>query len=412
MRRYNRGGKEILGLALVHDHHSHPSLYASFEGLPSLSGLSKPEAVALLGGLPRDRLSVVVGWRTDRFGLGREDLLSLPPVLVINASLHGFAASGDAWRFLAEAWPELAEASGTPAWSERHLPELFGFYESLAGRDPAKLGAFMARMEAMGIGSLDDMTVSCDESFDLIASSPYAGRIRGWASLAAYRRLSPASRARCEGIKIFLDGSLGARSAALDAPFSDGESGSLLYGDGELEGILAEIASYGERLSAHAIGHLAVEQALGRLESLRGDGVELSSPRLEHVQFINLGQARRCKDLGIVLSMQPNFNYDSIDYSDRLSPRHRGENDPFRMLVDEAGFVPGEDLVFGSDGMPHGPAAALTQSLFPAFESQRLSAEELEAGYGPAIGAVVGEAIYEVSREERRVTVVEASRRT
>jgi len=56
------------------------------------------------------------------------------------------------------------------------------------------------------------------------------------------------------------------------------------------------------------------------------------------------------------------------------------------MLIDEAGFVPGVDLLFGSDGMPHGPEYALRWSLFPDYEEQRLSIKEFEAGYGPALG--------------------------
>ena len=60
--------------------------------------------------------------------------------------------------------------------------------------------------------------------------------------------------------------------------------------------------------------------------------------RLEHVQFITLPQARRAKDLGVILSMQPNFNSDSEDYADRLGPRDLEANNPFRMLIDQAGF--------------------------------------------------------------------------
>jgi hypothetical protein len=114
--------------------------------------------------------------------------------------------------------------------------------------------------------------------------------------------------------------------------------------------------------------------------------VRFPSIRLEHVQFIAADQAKKCKDAGIILSMQPNFNADSSDYADRLIPRHRAENDPFRMLIDEAGFVPGEDLLFGSDGMPHGAEYALRCSLSPEFEGQRLSLGEFEAGYGAARG--------------------------
>ena len=89
--------------------------------------------------------------------------------------------------------------------------------------------------------------------------------------------------------------------------------------------------------------------------------------------------------------MQPNFSSDSVDYADRMGANYCQMNNPFRMLIDEAGFVPGDDLVFGSDGMPHGAQTALQQSLFPAFSEQRLSLNEFVAGYcldNDSIGAI------------------------
>ncbi|MCA9449289.1 MAG: hypothetical protein KC931_19375, partial [Candidatus Omnitrophica bacterium] len=77
----------------------------------------------------------------------------------------------------------------------------------------------------------------------------------------------------------------------------------------------------------------------------------------------------------------PNFNSDSGWFSDRLSEEKRATNNPFRMLIDRVGFVPGKDLVFGSDGMPHGVEYAVQQSLFPEFPGQTLSLDEFVAGY-------------------------------
>ena len=79
--------------------------------------------------------------------------------------------------------------------------------------------------------------------------------------------------------------------------------------------------------------------------------------------------------------MQPNFNSDSSDYSDRMDEGYCEMNNPFRMLIDEAGFRTGEDLILGSDGMPHGVNAAISQSFFPTKPSQRLTEDEFVAGY-------------------------------
>ena len=134
-------------------------------------------------------------------------------------------------------------------------------------------------------------------------------------------------------------------------------------------------------IAIHAIGGRSIDQTISVLESLDHELAQSSYIRMEHAQLIDLPMALRAKDLGIVLSMQPNFTSDSVHYADRLDEAHLRTNNPFRMLIDEAGFEPGRDLIFGSDGMPHGVEYALTQALFPAFESQRVSLDEFRAAY-------------------------------
>jgi hypothetical protein len=79
------------------------------------------------------------------------------------------------------------------------------------------------------------------------------------------------------------------------------------------------------------------------------------------------------------------------------------------MLIDRAGFVPGKGLIFGSDGMLHGVEYALQWSLFPLYPGQRLTAEELVAGYGfHAEGK--GRTLVHVDEAERRVRLLESRR--
>ncbi len=79
--------------------------------------------------------------------------------------------------------------------------------------------------------------------------------------------------------------------------------------------------------------------------------------------------------------MQPNFSFNSVDFTDRLSGEYLKKNNPFRMLIDEVGYEPGEDLIFGSDGMPHGVEYALKSTLFPPLENQKFTMDEFEKGY-------------------------------
>ncbi|MDP3176712.1 MAG: amidohydrolase family protein [Spirochaetaceae bacterium] len=389
---------------LLHDHHSHVSLYSALHGLPDLLGLDRRAAQALLASQPPDRLGIVTGWRTDAHPLPESELARLPPLIIVNSSLHGFALTPEALPFVRELWPDFYENSRDAAWGEKNLPQLFSFYARVAGLDSTKLAAFMDGLEAIGIGSAEDMTLTGPKALATILDSPYAERIRVWAAPSVYRGLGASERGACVGAKIFLDGSLGARSAALDRPFLSGEKGPLIYSDGELGSLLAEIASWKTGISIHAIGHRAIEQGLAALESLRADGIVFEAPRFEHVQFVDRAQARRFRDIGAVLSVQPNFNADSIDYADRLAPRHLEENDPFRMLIDEIGFVPGRDLIFGSDGMPHGPLEAFRCGLFPPFPSQRLTETELVAGYGAALGGLGRTLTLAVDDEKKIIT--------
>jgi len=378
--------KKYIDVPLLHDHHNHVSLYAALEGIPDLGGLEPPAAYALLAALPRDALSLVKGWRTEVLPLGERELEGLPPLLILNFSLHGYALTPSALPFVAELWPEFAERHADRAWGEANLPSLFVFDSRVGGLTMEKLSAFMEGLAAVGTGSVEDMSTAGSDALRLIASSPFAERIVSWATPLVYKNLGAEDKERVEGLKLFLDGALGARSAALGEPFLGGGEGFLVYSEKSLLAELADVASSSKRVAMHAIGPLAIEQGLAALESLASDGLRFDRPRLEHVQFISLGQARRAKALGLVLSVQPNFNSDSLDYLDRLPQGLAARNDPFRMLIDGAGFVPGEDLVFGSDGMPQGPEYALRMSLFPPVEAQRLSLAEFLCGYGKARG--------------------------
>jgi hypothetical protein len=378
--------RKYIDLPLLHDHHNHVSLYAALEGIPDLGGLEPPAAYALLAAQPRGALSLVKGWRTELLPLGEPELAGLPPLLILNFSLHGYALTPSALPFVAELWPEFAERHADRAWGEAHLPSLFVFDSRVGGLTMEKLRAFMEGLASVGTGSVEDMSTAGSDALKLIASSPYAQRIISWATPLVYKGLGLEEKKRVEGMKLFLDGALGARSAALGESFLGGGEGFLVYREEALLAELARVASASKRVAMHAIGSLAIEQGLTALESLASDGLRFDRPRLEHVQFISLSQARRAKALGVVLSVQPNFNSDSVDYLDRLPQGLAARNDPFRMLIDEAGFVPGEDLVLGSDGMPQGPEYALRMSLFPPVEAQRLSLAEFISGYGKARG--------------------------
>lgn len=392
-------------IPLLHDNHNHTSLYAALSTCPDISAMDGRQARAFLAGLPSDSLSVVRGWKTNELSVSSEDLAVWPPLLLVNFSLHGFALSDAAMPTVGALFPDIVAHRHDALWLESNVPRLFEAYCELSGLDEARLESFFSGLAKVGIGSAEDMTVASAAALRTMASSRFAGRFDCWAAPGLFESLSNEEKHLCSGIKLFLDGSIGARSAAVDCPWIGGGAPVQTYSDDDLYGVLAKNVGYETGLAMHAIGGLAIEQALRSLARLADDGCRYATVRLEHVQFISRAQAAQAKHLGVILSMQPNFTSDSVDYADRLRPSCLAQNNPFRMLIDEAGFVPGKDLLFGSDGMPHGIAYPATWSLFPPFATQRLSLDELLAGYGPARG-ITGSTRLAIDEDKRRVTVI------
>ena len=372
---------QTIDIPWLYDRHSHVSLYGALQGCPDLTGRTVAEALALLRGLPGDRVTTVVGWQSGRQRFGPE-LEALPPAILINFSLHGFCLTPGAKRILGPDHPELLEHQDDPEWCERNMERLLAFFGTSAGLTAAKLDAFMTGLQRVGIVAVEDMLRTDAGALRLIQASPWSGRIRCWTTPAIFRTLDPQAQEAVAGLKLFTDGAVGARTAAMDGAFRGGGEGLLIYSAADLEQVLAELQPLGKPLAIHAIGGRGGAQTLTALERLDAQRVAFPWVRMEHVQFITLPEALRAKALGVILSMQPNFNSDSEDYTDRLEPRDLAANNPFRMLLDQAGFRCGEDLIFGSDGMPHGVEYAFQWSLFPPYPGQRLSVEELVAGYG------------------------------
>ncbi len=229
----------------LHDRHSHASVYAAFSGCPSLAGLDRTAALATLATLPEDQLSIAFGWHSARTPLDTRDLADLPPAIIVNLSMHGFVLTDSAVPLLAEAQPDVVERRGDAAWCERHLPRLLELFGRTARLTPDKLATFMHQAEGLGLGAVDDMLLPDEATFQVILGSPWADRIRCWATPRAFRTLSPSSQQAMAGLKFFTDGALGARSAALRGPFLDGREGFLLYRDEALLQVLGESHAFG-----------------------------------------------------------------------------------------------------------------------------------------------------------------------
>ncbi|MGH7909207.1 MAG: amidohydrolase [Thermodesulfobacteriota bacterium] len=171
-------------------------------------------------------------------------------------------------------------------------------------------------------------------------------------------------------IKIFVDGSIGARTAYLKEPYRDKTSrGILLKTEEELINIIKELEAKNLRVAIHAIGDGAIDVCLNAFE--RAD-IVFKGHRIEHAEMIDSYQAKRVKDMGIVLCIQPNFNPVFMQtYIKALGEDRAHRMNPLKML-DEMDV----NMIFGTDMMPFDPEVGLK------YASQILGKEKALHCYG------------------------------
>ena len=127
-------------------------------------------------------------------------------------------------------------------------------------------------------------------------------------SVAKAKRLG----GRLFGGDIFVDGSIGSRTAALREPYHDGGGKGLLYLDREqLADLFGEAVQAGLSLGVHAIGDDAIEQVIAAWESVVHKRGTLSSvrPSIDHFEIAKPDQIARAGRLGLMLAMQPAFDH-------------------------------------------------------------------------------------------------------
>jgi predicted amidohydrolase YtcJ len=175
------------------------------------------------------------------------------------------------------------------------------------------------------------------------------------------------------GVKMFLDGSLGSRTAWMLEPYEgSGDRGMPITGEAEAHAAMRVAASNGIAAAVHAIGDAAVRRALDLMTGLPRVAVP---HRIEHLQCVHPLDLDRAARAGIVASMQPAHLLTDIPLVDRhWGGRGQGAY-AFRSLLRR-----GTRLVFGSDV----PVASIDprQGVFAALERRGLD-QPPGAGWRP-----------------------------
>ncbi len=109
-------------------------------------------------------------------------------------------------------------------------------------------------------------------------------------------------------VKLYADGALGSRGAALLSDYHDepGNKGLLFVSQDEMNAMAEKVVSKGFQANIHAIGDAANRQVLDALAYAQEQHPNPDQRnRVEHAQIIELQDLPRFKELNIIASMQP-----------------------------------------------------------------------------------------------------------
>jgi hypothetical protein len=188
---------------------------------------------------------------------------------------------------------------------------------------------------------------------------------------------------RYGGIKVYTDGSLGARTAAIGRDYADqpGNQGLLLYEPGKLAALVERAHAAGFQVALHCIGDRAIQACLDAIEAaLRKHPRKDHRHRLEHFESASDEHIARAARLGVIASVQPNFTGEwgqpGQMYEARLGKDGARGLNRLRVMADM-----GLRLAFGSDNMPFGPVYGLHCAVNGPNKEQRLEPEEALRAY-------------------------------
>ncbi len=197
---------------------------------------------------------------------------------------------------------------------------------------------------------------------------------------------------RLGNLKLFADGALGPRTAAMLAPYLEEPDnlGMLLLDTDQLLEAGAEAAAAGFGLAVHAIGDRAARTALDAFERLRAfesaHGLPARRHRIEHLQLADRADMPRPAALHIVASMQPIHATSDMQMADRYWGDRVKQAYAWRSQLD-AGAV----VAFGSDAPVEDPNPFL--GLHAAVTRQRPDGSPSHDGWTPGERLTLEEAI-------------------
>lgn len=278
--------------------------------------------------------------------------------------------------------------------AKKHLPQ-----DSLEQRKRA-LRWGLGRLAQFGItqfqeanGGPEDLAAyqALERSGELNARVVVAQTLDSLPSLKRYREVYRGRLVRPEAVKIFLDGVIETRTAALLAPYvGSSDRGELLITPEALNETVQKMSAAGFQVHIHAIGDRAVRVALDSFERL--PEVERLKRRhtIAHLQVVDPADVPRFAQLGVVPNVQAFWAQadEAVrDFSNPLlGPARANLQYPLRDLFARATVAAGSDWSVTTADPIQAMAVAVTRhspgTSDPAWiPEQRVMAEQMLAAY-------------------------------
>ncbi len=166
-------------------------------------------------------------------------------------------------------------------------------------------------------------------------------------------------------VKLYSDGALGSRGAAMIEPYDDDPEnrGLPFYTQQQLDEFVRKANSKGFQVGIHAIGDLGNSMALDAFERAQGGKPSPLRNRVEHAQIIALDDIPRFSELGVIASMQPVHATSDMNMAeDRVGPQRIKGGYAWRRLLDSGAVIAsGSDFPVELPDPFHGLYAAVAR---------------------------------------------------
>jgi predicted amidohydrolase YtcJ len=235
-----------------------------------------------------------------------------------------------------------------------------GIGTGLLGHSPVELAAYQAAVEQGRLPVRAQVMVASDVLHDVTANS--ADGLRRGVDLGLRTGLGD-SRLSIGALKIYTDGGMMARTAALTEPYIPGSNCGMLQRDpAELIATMVDGHAAGWQLAVHAIGDRALDVALDGIEQAqRARPRPDPRHRVEHAGLVRPDQLARLAALAVTAVIQPTFLYAyGDDYAAILGPERAG------FLYRGRGFLDAGVRIAGSSDRPVADGAPLRAIAFMA----------------------------------------------